>query len=77
MPGRKDLPLLVAESNWIDGVPYIKDVTEETLRKLPDIPVYEDDVYIAGYPKSGNNYSKYIYTACPCAFLASLALFWR
>ena len=61
MSGRKDLPLLVAESNWIDGVPYIKDVTEETLRKLPDIPVYEDDVYIAGYPKSGNNYSKYIY----------------
>ena len=53
MSGRKDLPLLVAESNWIDGVPYIKDVTEETLRKLPDIPVYEDDVYIAGYPKSG------------------------
>ena len=65
MSGRKDLPLLVAEPNWIDGVPYVKGVTEETLRKLPDITVYEDDVYIAGYPKSGNNvmcYLQYTYS---------------
>ena len=48
-----DIPLLVTNPNWVDGVPYMELSTPETLANIRKMRVYDDDVYVTGYPKSG------------------------
>ena len=48
-----DKNVILVDPHWVDGIPHSKLVSEETIRRLPDTPVYEDDIYITGYPKSG------------------------
>ena len=45
--------VIMVDPHWVDGIPYPKMISEETIRKLPNTPVYEDDIYIAAYAKSG------------------------
>ena len=49
----KELPLIMADPHWVDGIPYPGFIKEEVIRKIPDIPVYNNDIFITGYPKSG------------------------
>ena len=59
-----DIPLLVTNPNWVDGVPYLELSTPETLANIRKMRVYDDDVYVTGYPKSGkaNLISSFAYT---------------
>ena len=48
-----DIPYTVKDPLWVDGIPYPNDFKEGVIRKLSDTTVYDDDIYIAGYLKSG------------------------
>ena len=45
---------------WIDGHPYPDFITKERLEVLPSIPLYEDDLFIVTYPKSGTTWMQQI-----------------
>ena len=43
----------ISPPNWVHGVPYLGLITEDSIKQLTDHIVYDDDIYVAGYPKSG------------------------
>ena len=40
--------------SWVEGVPYPGLITEDSIKQLTDHVVYDDDIFVAGYPKSGS-----------------------
>ena len=46
-------PLIMADPHWFRGAPYPGMCKQETLEALKHVQVYDDDIYVAGYPKSG------------------------
>ena len=62
----EELPLIMADPHWVDGIPFPGFIREDTIRKIPDIPVYNDDIYVTGYPKSGHYYYNYNYYYNTC-----------
>ena len=44
---------LIEDTHNVDGIPHLWPASEEAIRKLSDVAMYEDDVIVAAYPKSG------------------------
>ena len=44
---------LIEDTPNVDGIPHLWPASEEAIRKLSDVAMYEDDVIVAAYPKSG------------------------
>ena len=41
-------------THWINGIPYHVSIPADIVKKIPDLPVFDDDIYVTGYPKSGD-----------------------
>ena len=49
-------PLIMVDPHWFEGVPYPGVFSQKTLESLKHTQVYDDDIYVAAYPKSGISY---------------------
>ena len=46
-------PLIMVDPHWFEGVPFPGVFSQKTLESLKHTQVYDDDIYVAAYPKSG------------------------
>ena len=53
MTTKEDIPLIMVDPHWVDGIPYPGIIKEDNIRGLKDLTVFEDDIFLAAYPKSG------------------------
>ena len=53
MSTNEDIPLIMVDPHWVDGIPYPGIIKEDNIRNLNDLTVFEDDIFLPAYHKSG------------------------
>ena len=53
MSTNEDIPFIMVDPHWVDGIPYPGIIKEDNIRRLNDLTVFEDDIFLPAYPKSG------------------------
>ena len=57
-------PLIMVDPHWFEGVPYPGAFSQKTLESLKHTQVYDDDIYVAAYPKSGISFECLLIYSC-------------
>ena len=63
--GEEGALVLVPDVHWIESIPYPGVLPAHVIHKIPDLQVYQDDVYVTGYSKSGRRHSFYHFSCKP------------
>ena len=53
MSTNEDIPFIMVDPHLVDGIPYPGIIKEDNIRRLNDLNVFEDDIFLPAYPKSG------------------------
>ena len=53
MSTNEEIPLIMVDPHWVDAIPYPGIIKEDNIRRLNDLNVFMDDIFLPAYPKSG------------------------